>query len=700
MKSFGKFIANNRFFVIIIALILLIPSIIGMNSTKINYDLLTYLPHNLDSMKGQDVLDKTFSNAATSFLILDNKQPNDVLKLKNKISDVAGVDKVIGESDLVDPSVPQNILPDDIKKVFYSKNSTLLFIKFTDSSASESTQNAIDKIRTITGKQCYLSGMSAIDKDTMDVADREAPMYVLLAVIFSAVLLSLIMKSVLIPFIFLAGIGMAVVYNMGTNIFLGNISYITKSIAAVLQLGVTMDFSIFLYHRYEEEKQKYADIKEAMAEAISKTIVPIGSSCLTATAGFMAMCAMNLSLGKDIGIVMAKGVVLGFLSVITILPSLLLIFDKPITRYNHKTIMPSFEKTADFLTKHYKLIIVLFIAAFIPAVIGRQNLKVYYNLDRSLPKNLPSIVATNKLKNDYNMMTTHFIVYSSKMPYYKEKDMTDRIDSVKGITSVLSLNKYIGPGIPANFLPVSLTSNFEKDGYKVILLNSTYKTATTALNNQLGELNGIIKQYDPKAMITGEGALTKDLTQIANKDFVRVDMYSIGMVVLILLAVFTSLSIPIILVLAIELAIFINMSISFYMGVTVPFVASIVIGCIQLGSCVNYAILMTTRYREELKSYPKLEAIKIAIKESSKSIMASALSFFSATIGVSIISGLEMIKSLCTMMARGAIISMIITIFVLPCLLYVLEGPISATTINWSKKHKRLAIKGGTNYEN
>ena len=696
LKKYGRFIARHRILVLIIALILVLPACYNMAITDINYDMLTYLPHNLDSMKGQEILDKKFSNAATSFLIVKNMESQDILKLKTRISKIEGVDKVIWTSDFMDTSIPGDILPDDIKDVFYSKNSTMLIIKFNESASSGVTQKAIGKIRLTSGKQCFLSGMSAIVKDTKDLTDKETPLYVLIAVILSTILLSLVMDSFVTPFLFLAGIGMAVLYNMGTNVFLGNVSYVTKSIAAVLQLGVTMDFSIFLYHRYEEERRKTEDKEEAMAEAIAKTIIPIGGSCLTATAGFLAMCSMRLSLGYDIGIVMAKGVILGFLSVITILPSLILVFDKLRIKTSHRVIMPKFEKTANFVTKHYKLMILIFALAFIPAIYGKQNTEVYYNLDRSLPQDLPSITATNKLRKDYNMTTTHFIVINKNLENYKIKKMTDEINEVQGINKVICLDRYIGPSIPESFIPEDIREAFEKDKYKLILVNSSYKAASEKLSTQLKEINKITKSYDKSSVITGEGALTKDLTEIADKDFVTVDIVSIGAILAIIAVLYVSLSVPLILVISIELAIFINMSIPFYTGSVIPFVASIVIGCIQLGSCVNYAILMTTRFREELfRHEDKYEAMKVTVKESSRSVAASALSFFAATIGVSFISELEMIKSLCTMMARGALISMVVIIFVLPCLLLVFEKPISLTTKNWRKKSNKTHLAEG-----
>ena len=690
MKKFGGFISKHRILIIIIAILLLIPSFYGMAVTEINYDLLTYLPKNLDSMKGQEILDKKFSNAATSMLIVEKMDSQDITKIKDKISKLNGVDEVIWISDVLDTSIPKEILPDDIKNIFYSKDSTLLFIKFTDSASSNTTQKAITDIRKIANKQCFLSGMSAIVKDTQDLADKETPYYILIAVVLISIVLCLTMESFFAPLIFLIGIGFAIVYNLGSNIFLGSISYVTKSIAAILQLGVTMDFSIFLLHRYEKERKTHGTHEEAMAEAISKTAVAIGGSCLTTTAGFLALCTMNLSLGKDIGIVMAKGVVLGFISTITILPALILSFDKYIIKFSHRPLLPSFKRTSNFVTKHYKALIIIFIIALIPAFVGKKNAKVYYNLDESLPKDLDSIVATNKLKKDYNMTTTHFVIVNKDIESYKLSEMTDKINNIEGINKVVGFDQLVGPDIPDNFIPDNIKGIFEKDKYKLILVNSVYKAATAEENAQLTEVNKVVKEYDKNGLVTGEGALTKDLIQIADKDFVNVDVTSIVVILIILALVFGSISLPVILVFSIELAIFINMGIPFYTGTIIPFVASIVIGCIQLGSTVNYAILVTTRFREELNNgHDKFEAMKITVQGTAKSVIASALSFFAATAGVVVISKLEIIATLCVMIARGALISMVVILFILPAILIATEGIISKTTLHWTKKFKK-----------
>lgn len=687
MKKITRFITKNRLGILVIAFLLLIPAVYGAVRTKINYDILTYLPQHLDSMKGQTVLDKTFSSAATSMLILENMEGKDVVKIKNKVAKVKGVESVIWINDILDITTPKEILPSEIKDIFYNdkKHSTQMIIKFKDSASSGMTMDAIGNIKKIVNKQCFLSGMSAIVKDTKDLSDKETPFYVLIAVIFSAIILSLTMESMFIPFIFLLGIGIAIIYNFGTNMFLGQISYITKALAAVLQLAVTMDFSIFLLHRYEEERGRYKDKAEAMAVAIQRTLVAIGGSALTAIAGFLALCVMKLGLGVDIGVVMAKGVFLGLLSTVTILPSLILTFDRAIYRFKHRSILPDFSKTAKLVTGKYKSVfIILFLLLFIPAFYGQSKAKVYYNLDESLPKSLPSIIGTNKLKTDYNMTTTHFIIIKSTVSSSRVKDMCAKLENIDGIEKVLAYDKYVGPGIPGVFIPDSLKANFEKDGYKMLLVNSKYKAATDAENSQIDKVIKLVKIYDPAALVAGEGPLTKDLVEIAAVDFKNVDIVSIFAIFVIILLLFKSITLPVMLVGSIELAIFINLGIPYYTGSVIPFIASIVIGCIQLGSTVNYAILMATRYREELSSSEdKTIAMRKTIQGTAKSIVTSAFSFFGATIAVSCVAKIEIIKALCIMLSRGALISMVIILFVLPPILVVFEKLISVTTLNW-----------------
>lgn len=685
MRKFGELVAKHRIVVLIIATLLLIPAFYGMVSTKVNYDLLTYLPENLDSTKGQQILERDFSNAATSMLIINNMPAQEVLDLKQKVAAVTGVEQVIWVDDIADVTVPKEMLPADLYTTFYNHQSTLMMIKYQESSSSMVTGQAIEKIRQIAGQEAFLAGMSAIIKDTKDIADSETGIYVLVAVILSAIVLTLTNESILIPFIFLLGIGYAILYNMGTNYFFKEISYVTKIIAAVLQLGVTMDYSIFLLHRYDEERKKIDESKEqAMAITIKQTMASITGSSLTTIAGFLALSVMSLTLGKDIGFVMAKGVILGLVSTITILPALILIFDRPIHRFNHKMLLPKFDKTAQLVTKHYKLFALLFILLFIPAIYGSNHTKVYYNLDESLPKDLPSIVATNKLKQDYKMTTTHFVILDKNIKPSDMNQLVSELEKLKGIHSVLTPHKFIGPAVPEAIWPDNIKDSFEKGEYELIITNSEYKAASPEIADQLEAMNTIIKKYDAKAMISGEGALTKDLTEIADVDFKKVSFFSILAVFVIILILFTSLSIPVILVLAIQLAIFINMGLPFYTGTTIPFISSIVIGTIQLGSTIDYAILMTTRFREEIRSgKDKFAAMDQTVRSTARSIVTSALSFFAATAGVGLISDMEMISSLCAMMARGAIISMLVIIFILPSLLMVSEKVINATSRNF-----------------
>ncbi|WP_416346983.1 efflux RND transporter permease subunit [Clostridium sp.] len=684
MNRISKFIADHAKSVIVVSLLLLIPSVIGFINTRVNYDLLSYLPQNLDSTKGEDILDKTYSDASIGIVIVEGMENKDINILKDKIEEVGGVTTTLGLTDVLDESIPKDILPDEIKNQLYNEDSTMFVIKFDGAPGSDSTINGISKVKKILNKQCFLSGMSAIMEDTKELAEHEAPFYVLIAVALSIVVLLISMESTVVPIIFLVSIGIGIVYNLGTNLFLGEISYITKALAAVLQLGVTMDYSIFLMHRYDEERGKWSTKEEAMTQAIKATMTSISGSSLTTIAGFLALCTMDLALGKDIGLVMAKGVVIGVICAITILPAFVLVFDKAIHKFKHKTIIPEFKKVSTLVTKHYKAFIVAFFVIMLPAFFGQANAKVYYNLDETLKPDMSSIVALNKMKDNFNMTSTHFIIVKDDIKSYKMKEMTDRIENLEGVTTVLSYDKFIGPNIPEDFVPRDIKEIFKQGGYNLLLVNSEYKSASDELNNQILEMTDIVKSYDEDAMVTGEGALTKDLTTIADQDFKNVSVASIAAIFVIILIVFKSVSIPVLLVSAIEFAIFINMGIPYYTGTVIPFVASIVIGTIQLGATVDYAILLTSRFREEIRNgYEKKEAMRIAVQESAKSIVTSGLTFFGATGGVALVSDMALIKSLCFLMARGAIISMMVIIFVLPALLLVSEGIINKTTKGW-----------------
>lgn len=693
MKKFGLFISKNREAILIISVFLMLLSIFGMAQTNINYDMLTYLPSNLDTVKGQKILDKTFNNATMSMLIIENMEAKDVVKIKDRISNVTGVERVIWVSDLLDTSIPKEMLPDDLKETFYRENSTILFIKMGESASSQTTQNAVDEIRKIAYKQCFLSGASALVKDTKDLADRETPIYVGLAVILCLIVLSLSLESYAVPFIFIISIGIAVLFNMGTNVFLGEISYITKALAGVLQLGVTMDYSIFLLHRYEEEKLKINDKNEAMAQAIAATFSAITGSSLTTIAGFLALCVMSLDIGRDIGVVMAKGVLIGVICTVTILPAMILTFDGLIHKYKHKVLLPQFNKTADFVIKHYKTFVAVFLIAFIPALYGKLNANMYYNLDETLPDNLPSVAAINKLKKDYDMTCIHMIIVNENIPSYKMKKMINSIEEVDGIEKVIAYDKLLGDRIPESFIPEEVKNNFKKDGYSLILATSKYKASTDEENMQVEELNKIVKSYDKEGLIAGEASLTKDLIEVADSDFKKASFASIAAIFVIILLVFYSASLPVILVSCIELSIFINLALPYYTGKVIPFTAPIVIGCVQLGATVDYAILLSTRFREEIRNgYNKFDAMIIAVQGSARSIVTSALTFFAATIGVGVIAKIELLKTICRMLGLGALISMAVILLILPSVLLVLEGVINATSRNWNKK-PQLKIK-------
>jgi Predicted exporters of the RND superfamily len=685
----ARFISHHSKEILILALVLAIPAAIGYFATPINYDILSYLPQNLGSTKGEVLLDKGYGDASTGILIIEGKKTNEILELKDRLAAIEGVRNVIWTSDVIDPTVPPEMLPAQAREGFYSANNTRMIIRFWESSTSERTMAAIDEIRKAGGKGTYLSGASPIIKDTKDLADRETPLYVILAVIFSVVVLALTMESPLIPIIFLAEIGLAVLYNLGSNILLGQISYLTKALAAVLQLGVTMDFSIFLLNRYDEERKKFEDHREAMAEAINKTFLTISGGALTEVAGFMALCTMDLRLGADIGVVMSKGVVFGLLGTMTILPAMLLFFDKPIHKLNHRPLLPSFKKTAGFVSKHNVVLSILFVVLLVPAFYGQTHTKQYYNLIDSLPSDMASVEATNKLKTDYNMVTTHFLLVRDDLAPADTRDIIEQVERLPGVTSVLAYEKFAGPLLPDSVIPDSIRGIFRQGGKNLIMVNSEYKASTNELNDQLESIDKIIQPYDSSALVTGEGALTKDLIRIAASDFKRVDIVSIGAVFVIILLILKSLSLPFLLVGGIELAILINMAWPFFVGETIPFIASIVIGCVQLGVTIDYAILLVTRYREEIQSGKnKHEAMNIAIASSARSIVTSALTLFAATAGVSVVSKIAMLQCLCNMIARGALISMVIIIFILPATLVLFEGVVERTTLNWRKPPK------------
>lgn len=682
MVAFGKKVVKFRIPILIISILLLIPAGLGYVNTRVNYDVLTYLPEDIETMQGQDILVKDFGTGAFSMFIVDGMEDKEVSALKAKIENVEHVQKVLWYDSLADISMPKSMIPKDVYEVFNSDTGTMLAIFFDEGTSSDGTMDAIGEIRKLAGKQCFLSGMSAIVTDTKNLAEKETPLYVLIAVVLAVIVLGLTMDSYFIPLLFMLSIGMAIVYNLGSNYFFGEISYITKALAAVLQLGVTLDYSIFLMHSYEEQQIRYNGDKErAMAHAISQTFSSVIGSSVTTVAGFIALCFMTFTLGMDIGVVMVKGVILGVIACVTILPSMILCCDKWIMKTMHKPFLPDIGKISDKVTKRYMIYVILFLVLLFPAIYGNNHTAVYYNLDETLPKDLPSIIANEKLKKDYDMNTTHMILVDSSVESADVAKMIDKMDDVDGVKWALGLDALIGPAIPQDMIPNFVTDMLKNDKYQLLLVNSEYKVASDELNAQIKDLNKILHKYDKGGMLIGEGPLTADLIDITDTDFKTVSMVSIGIIFVIILILFKSISLPVILVGVIEFAIFVNMGIPYYTGTKLPFVASIVIGTIQLGSTVDYAILMTTRYkRERNHGAEKYDAITTAHRASAQSIMVSALSFFAATIGVGLYSNIDMISSLCILMARGAIISMIVVIFVLPSMFMVFDKVIVKTS--------------------
>ena len=682
MVKVGKKIVKFRVPILILSIILLIPAVWGYVNTRINYDVLTYLPEDIETMQGQEIMTNDFGIGAFSMLMVDGMEDKEIVKLKEKVEKVDGVENVLWYDSLADISVPQSVLPSKLYDEYNTEDGTMMAVFFKDGTSSDETMKAITEIRKITGEQCFLSGMSAIVEDTKELAEKETPLYVLIAVALSALVLAITMESIFVPVLFLLSIGIAIVYNLGTNVFFGEISYITKALAAVLQLGVTMDYSIFLMHSYQEQQVRYNGDKErAMAHAISQTFSSVIGSSVTTVAGFIALCFMSFTLGKDIGIVMAKGVIFGVLVCVTVLPSMILCCDKLIEKTKHKPLLPDIGRISDKVTKRYVIYVVAFVILLFPAIYGNNHTGVYYNLDESLPKNLPSVIANTKLKEDYNMNTTHMILVDSSVAGSDVKKMSQEIEKVDGVKWVLGLDNLVGSGVPADMLPESVTGMLKNDKYQLLMVNSTYKVATDKVNKQIEQIDKIMDKYDKGAMLVGEGPLTKDLINITDTDFKRVSAVSIGIVFVIILLLFKSITIPVILVGVIEFAIFVNMGIPFYTGTKLPFVASIVIGTIQLGATVDYAILMSTRYqRERSRGAGKFDAITTAHKFSAQSIIVSALSFFAATIGVGLYSNIDMISSLCILMARGALISMVVVVLILPSLFMVFDKIIVKTS--------------------
>ena len=684
MDKIGEFIVKHKKIILIIALLLIIPSIIGMKATKINYDILVYLPDDIETIKGENILKDDFNMGAFSVVVLENMETKDIIKLEDEIKEMENVEKVIGLADVTGTSFPLEMLPDNVKDMVYKDGATPILVTFKGGISDDATLKAIEDLRSKTDERCKISGMSALILDTRDISNSETITYVIIAVALCLVVLEFALDSYLAPILMLLNIGLAILYNLGSNIMLGEISYITKAISAVLQLGVTMDFAIFLYHSYKAEKENCSNNDEAMAHAISKTIVSVVGSSTTTIAGFLALCSMDLTLGKDIGIVMAKGVLLGVICVVTVLPAMILLLDKALEKTKHKELLPKFTKIKNFNIKHYRLIIAVFLIILPFAIYGYTHTDIYYNLNKTLPSELQSIVANKTLEDKFNMVSTELLLVDKNMDDYKINEMLDKIDQLDGIEWSMSYSRLVtSTNIPKSMIPEDLKTIFENDKYQMIIINSKYEIATDELDNQITEVNNIVKQYDDSALLAGEGPLMKDLVEISDHDFNSVNTVSIGIIFIIMMIVLKSISLPVILIIVIEFAIFINMGIPAYTGTELPFIASIVIGTIQLGATIDYAILITTKYKTaRMNGKTKYEAIDEALGTSIQSIVVSGLCFFAATVGVGVYSKIGMIASLCNLMSRGAIISMITVISVLPAFLILFDKIVCKTTKN------------------
>ena len=694
MIKFGKGVVKFRIPILILSLLLLIPSVIGYVNTRINYDILSYLPKEIETMQGQEILLEEFGTGAFSVAVVEGMQPKEAAALKNEISQIGHVKKVLWYDSLADLSVPMELLPDDIEEAFenHEKNSTLMIVMLDTSMSADETLEAVEQIRSLTKQQCLLSGMSAVVADIKKICNSEAIMYVVIASVLSAVVLSLTMDSFLIPLFFLLSIGMAIIYNLGTNFVAGEISFITQALAAVLQLAVTMDYSIFLWHSYQENQERYiGDKKRAMAHAISNTVSSVVGSSITTVAGFLAMCFMTFTLGLDLGIVMAKGVVFGVIGCVTILPSMILVFDRAIEKTRHRAVIPDLGRIGDFVTKKYVVFAVLFLAILGPALYGYTHNEVYYDLAGTLPEDLESVMANTMLEEDLGMGAAHVILAASRLASKQARAMLHELEEVKGIKLVLGMDSVLGPAFPEEMVPDTYQEILDNGEYQMMFLASEYKTASDEVNTQCDEIKKIIKQYDPSAMLIGEAPCTQDLITITDKDFKTVSAVSIVLIFVIIAVVLKSISLPVILVSVIEFAIFINMGIPSYTGTVLPFIASIVIGTIQLGATVDYAILMTNKYKKaRYQGAGKQEAVSAALNSSLQSVFVSALSFFAATFGVGLYSSIDMISALCVLLARGAIISLLVVAFILPAMFMIFDRLICRTSAGFLNKEKKV----------
>lgn len=688
--KFGKWVVKCRIPILILAVALLVPSLIGMIMTRINYDMLTYLPGDIDTVVGQDILMDEFGKGAFSFVIIEGMDPEDVSSLREDISHVDHVDTVLWYDDFADVSVPMEILPSKLYDAFNSGDSTMLAIFFDTSTSSDDTMEAITAIRSIAGKQCFVSGMSAMVTDLKDLCEKEEPIYVGIAVALACVAMMIFMDNWITPFVFLMSIGMAILLNMGTNYFLGEISYLTKALSAVLQLAVTMDYSIFLWHSYEEQKSMYEDNKEAMAVAINNTLTSVVGSSITTVAGFIALCFMSYTLGLDLGIVMAKGVILGVIGCVTTLPSMILVLDKLLQKTSHKSLLPDMGKVASGITKAFPVFLILFLGLILPSYLSYKatNNEVYYDLGETLPEDMAYVVANSKLQEDFGVGATHMVLVSTDVSDTDVRAMIHEMENVEGIKYALGLESVVGPLVPEEMLPESVKEVLKSDDWELLLVNSEYKTATDEVNAQINELNTILKKYDSKGMLIGEAPCTKDLIETTDEDFKVVNTVSIVAIFVIIALVEKSITLPLILVAVIELSIFINLGLAHLTGTSLPFIAPICISTIQLGATVDYAILMTTRYKQErYEGRDKREAVTNALKVSIPSIIVSAMGLFSATFGVALYSDVDIISSLCDLMARGAIVSMFAVILFLPAMFMLFDKMICVTSIGFRNKN-------------
>ena len=690
MKKLAQAIVRLRKWILIAAILLLIPSAVGAVATRINYDILSYLPPELDSRIGQLILEEDYQLASTSMITVEGLPTHELLAMKADIDQIPGVLQTFWLSDVVDPAIPKEMLPADVQKFLFGKNdSTILIVRLGGSSVSEETMEAVIQIKKVLRRDCFFGGISVIFEDTKALVTQEMPLYLLLGGGACLLVLFLALEGTITPLLFMAGLLFPLVYNFGTNFFLKDVCFITEAFAAVRHLGLNMDFSIFLLHRYKEEKENAASNEEAMVGAICKTTTSIAASSLTTIAGFLALCAMRLTLGRDIGVVMAKGVALGVVCTVTVLPALLMQFRRPIERFSHRTLIPKLPRTARFVTRFYAPLLVVFLLVVTPFALAQSKVDVYYTLFDSLPQTMDGIVGTNRLKEDFNMTTTHFVIVDENLTNRQLTELSNKMAAVDGVNQVLSYEKFLGGAIPESMVSADLRDIFHAGGHRMILVNSSYKSGAEEQNAQLEKLNDIVKSYDPNSVISGEGAMTKDLIQVADVDFRNVNITSILAVFVIILISFCSLSIPVLLVGSIESAIFINMGIPYFTGIQLPFVASIVVGTIQLGATVDYAILTTTRFKEELQNgHTVKEAAHISVEQCSQSILTSGLTFFAATASVAAISQMELISSLCELISRGALISMLVIILILPALLIVFAPVIARTTRRWPKVQK------------